>query len=88
MSHLPPPPATWRTDAAPTSVWGKRFVTRCRSTEEGPCDNAHPGGQVLAFEETGEDRTASASSRKRTAPSFTPLPIPGLLRMARLGPGE
>lgn len=35
-----------------------------------------------SFEKTGEGRTDSASSCKCTMPSFTPLPTPGLLRMA------
>lgn len=54
----------------------------CRNTEERSQENGHRGGGVLALERTGEDRTASASSRTRAALSFTPLPIPGQLQAA------
>lgn len=54
----------------------------CRNTEEGPQENAHRGGRVLALELTGEGRMASASSRTRAVLSFTPLPIPGQLWVA------
>ena len=50
--------------------------------EEGAGERAHGGAGVLAFEETCAGRTGSASSRKRTTPSFTPVPIQGLLRTA------
>lgn len=58
---------------------GVRFAAACRNTEEGPQEDAHPGGRVLALELTGEGRMASASSRTRAVLSFTPLPIPGQL---------
>lgn len=34
----------WRIDVVLILVWGKRFVTRCRSIEEGFCDNVYLGG--------------------------------------------
>lgn len=58
---------------------GGAFAMGCRNTEEGPQENAHRGGGVLALELTGEGRMGSASSRTRAVLSFTPLPIPGQL---------